>query len=89
MRRGYSRAEYLSLISRIRSKMPGISLSTDIIVGFPGETEAQFEDTFNLITETRFDLVHVAAYSVRPGTLAAREMEDNVPAAEKKRRMDG
>jgi tRNA-2-methylthio-N6-dimethylallyladenosine synthase len=88
MRRGYTRAQYLDLISRIRSRLPGIALSTDVIVGFPGESEAQFQDTFDLLSQTGFDQVHVAAYSPRPGTLAAREMEDDVPAAAKKDRLD-
>jgi tRNA-2-methylthio-N6-dimethylallyladenosine synthase len=88
MRRGYTRAQYLDLISRIRSRLPGIALSTDVIVGFPGESEAQFQDTFDLLSQTGFDQVHVAAYSPRPGTLAAREMEDDVPAATKKDRLD-
>ena len=65
--------------------MPEVGLSTDVIVGFPGETDGQFESTLSLIEETRFDVVHVAAYSPRPGTLAAR-MEDSVPREEKRRR---
>ncbi len=88
MRRGYTVEHYRQLIAEIRTNIPDISLSTDVIVGFPGETEAQFQNTYNLLSEIRFDMVHVAAYSPRPGTLAAREMEDNVPPEIKKERLD-
>jgi tRNA-2-methylthio-N6-dimethylallyladenosine synthase len=87
MRRGYTVDQYGHLIEEIRSKIPGISLSTDIIVGFPGETELQFQNTCNLLSDIRFDMVHVAAYSPRPGTLAAKEMTDDVPAETKKLRL--
>jgi tRNA-2-methylthio-N6-dimethylallyladenosine synthase len=87
MRRGYIVENYLELVSRIRSEVPGIALSTDVIVGFPGETDSQFLNTFELLSRIRFDLVHVAAYSPRTGTLAAREMIDDVPAASKKERL--
>jgi tRNA-2-methylthio-N6-dimethylallyladenosine synthase len=63
-----------------------VSLSTDIIVGFCGETEEEFQHTLDLLEEVRFDVVHVAAYSVRPGTVAAR-WEDDIPLAEKKLRL--
>jgi tRNA-2-methylthio-N6-dimethylallyladenosine synthase len=65
--------------------MPGVGLATDVIVGFPGETEAQFEATYRLLEDLRFDMVHVAAYSPRPGTPAER-LDDDVPAGEKERR---
>jgi tRNA-2-methylthio-N6-dimethylallyladenosine synthase len=87
MRRGYTVEYYRHLIAEIRQHIPDISLSTDVIVGFPGESEAQFRNTYNLLAEIRFDMVHVAAYSPRPGTLAAREMEDNVPLEVKKERL--
>ncbi|HEU5382830.1 MAG TPA: MiaB/RimO family radical SAM methylthiotransferase [Ktedonobacteraceae bacterium] len=86
MKRGYTLDEYLDRIARVRALWPGISLSTDIIVGFCGETEEEFQHTLDLLKEVRFDVVHVAAYSVRPGTVAAR-WEDDVPLAEKKRRL--
>jgi tRNA-2-methylthio-N6-dimethylallyladenosine synthase len=86
MRRPYSRAEYVDLVGRIRGAVPGVSLSTDIIVGFPGETDAQFERSLELVSELRFDKVHCAAYSPRPGTIAARTMNDEVPREEKVRR---
>ena len=88
MRRGYTVEHYRRLITEIRSKIPGVALSTDVIVGFPTESEEQFLETFSLLSELRFDTVHVAAYSPRPGTTAAKELEDNIPAAEKKRRLN-
>ncbi|MFC2024593.1 MiaB/RimO family radical SAM methylthiotransferase [Chloroflexota bacterium] len=87
MERGYTAAHYRELIGRIRGKVPGIALSTDVIVGFPSETEAQFQETYDLLSTVGFDKVHVAAYSPRPGTTAARKFEDNVPAAAKKERL--
>ncbi len=86
MKRGYTLDEYRDRITRLRALWPGVSLSTDIIVGFCGETEEEFQHTLDLLEEIRFDVVHVAAYSVRPGTVAAR-WEDDVPLAEKKRRL--
>src|SRR5262252_874847 len=76
MRRGYVVDHYRELISRLRQRMPGIGLSTDIIVGFPGETEAHFQHTLDMLDELRFDVVHVAMYSPRPGTVSATEMVD-------------
>ncbi len=86
MKRGYTLDEYREKIASVRKLWPGISLSTDIIVGFCGETEQEFQHTLDLLEEIRFDVVHVAMYSVRPGTVAAR-WEDDVPLAEKKRRL--
>src|SRR5579883_1740286 len=86
MKRGYTVAEYCERIERVRELWPAISLSTDVIVGFCGETEEEFQHTLDLLEEIRFDVVHVAAYSVRPGTVAAR-WEDDIPLAEKKRRL--
>jgi tRNA-2-methylthio-N6-dimethylallyladenosine synthase len=88
MRRGYTVEQYRQLVDAIRSKIPEVALSTDVIVGFPSETEEQFQQTVNLLSELRFDTVHVAAYSPRPGTIAAREFEDDVPIAEKKARLN-
>ncbi|HNS51894.1 MAG TPA: tRNA (N6-isopentenyl adenosine(37)-C2)-methylthiotransferase MiaB [Anaerolineae bacterium] len=85
MGRGYTAAQYRELVAHIRSAMPGAGLATDVIAGFPGETAAQFEATYRLLEELRFDMVHVAAYSPRPGTPAER-LPDDVPAAEKERR---
>lgn len=86
MKRGYSLDEYVERIARVRELWPSITLSTDVIVGFCGETEDEFQHTLDLLEKIRFDVVHVAAYSVRPGTVAAR-WEDDVPLAEKKRRL--
>lgn len=86
MKRGYTIDEYRHRIERLRALWPGVTLSTDIIVGFCGETEEEFQHTLDLLEEIRFDVVHVAAYSVRPGTVAAR-WEDDVPLAEKKNRL--
>jgi len=87
MRRGYTVEHYRRLVAEICGKIPSVALSTDVIVGFPSETEWQFQQTFDLLSELRFDTVHVAAYSPRPGTIASREFEDSVPYAEKKRRL--
>uniref|UniRef100_A0A831TDE2 tRNA-2-methylthio-N(6)-dimethylallyladenosine synthase n=2 Tax=Thermorudis TaxID=1649508 RepID=A0A831TDE2_9BACT len=85
MRRTYTVEYYRERISKIRETIPGVTLSTDIIVGFPGETDEQFEATYRLLEEIQFDKVHVAMYSPRPGTLSAR-WEDDVPRQEKWRR---
>ncbi|HSR29348.1 MAG TPA: tRNA (N6-isopentenyl adenosine(37)-C2)-methylthiotransferase MiaB [Anaerolineae bacterium] len=91
MGRGYTVAEYRELVSRIRQALPNTSaisrvgLATDVIVGFPGETEAQFEATYHLLEELRFDMVHVAAYSPRPDT-PAEHLPDDVPPEVKERR---
>jgi len=89
MNRGYTAGHYRQLITEIRSKVPEIALSTDVIVGFPSESQQQFQQTVNLLSELKFDTVHVAAYSPRPGTLASRQFEDNIPPAEKKKRLQG
>lgn len=76
MRRGYTSARYKELVARIRDTIPAVSLTTDIIVGHPGETRADFEQTLALCAELRFDKVHIAAFSARPGTLAAEQEAD-------------
>src|SRR5256714_2075501 len=86
MKRGYTLDEYREKIRRVRELWPNITLSTDVIVGFCGETEQEFQHTLDLLNEIRFDIVHVAAYSVRPGTVAAR-WEDDIPLPEKKHRL--
>ncbi len=86
MGRGYTVGDYRRLVGRMRQAIPGLALSTDLIVGFPGETDEQFQHSVDLLAELRFDMVHVAAYSPRPGTRAAA-MVDDVPAAEKGRRL--
>jgi len=86
MRRGYTLAEYRTLIGKLRAWWPGVSLSTDIIVGFCGETEEEFQHTLDLLEEIRFDVVHVAMYSPRPGTLSFK-WEDDVPLEVKRERL--
>jgi len=85
MARGYTAAQYRQLVAKIRQRIPEIYLATDVIVGFPGETEEQFLNTYRLLEELRFDTVHIAAFSPRPGTSAAR-LSDDVPPEEKERR---
>ena len=86
MRRGYTNAQYHCLVERIRKSVPEVALSTDVIVGFPGESKEQFNEARRMIEDVRFDTVHIACYSPREGTMASRELEDDVPSAEKVRR---
>ena len=86
MHRGYTVDEYRRLIEQIRTIIPGSAIANDIIVGFPGENEEQFQHTCNMVAELRLDVVHLARYSERPGTVAARRMGDDVPEVEKWRR---
>jgi len=86
MKRGYTAEDYRRLVERIRQRIPGASIATDIIVGFPGESQAQFQRTYDLLAELRLDVAHLARYSSRPGTVAARTMIDDVPEEEKLRR---
>ena len=88
MGRQYTIEHYLERLDRIRAAVPGISLSTDVIVGFCGETEAEYEATLDLLRTVRFDQVFAAAYSERPGTPATK-LADDVPAIEKRRRLVG
>ena len=86
MGRGYSVEEYRSLVASIRQTIPEAAISTDVIVGFPGESETQFEGTEALLRELRLEPVHIAAYSPRPGTWASHHLKDGVPSQEKERR---
>lgn len=86
MNRKYTRGHYLELIDKLRARVPGIGITTDIIVGFPGETDAQFEDTLSLIKQARFDSAYTFLYSPRRGTRAF-EMGDVVPEVVKKQRI--
>ena len=85
MNRPYTAKQYKELVGKIRKKIPDIRLSTDVIVGFPGETEKQFKDTVKLFKEIKFDSAYISKYSSRPGTVAF-EMKDDVPLKEKKQR---
>jgi tRNA-2-methylthio-N6-dimethylallyladenosine synthase len=86
MKRGYTVEDYRRLVSLIRERIPNVSIATDIIVGFPGETREQFQGTYDLLAELELDVAHLARYSTRPGTVAARRLGDDVSEAEKMRR---
>ena len=88
MGRGYDAEHYRRLVGQIRAQIPDIALSTDVLLGFPGESQKQFQETADLLSELNFDTVHIAAYSPRPGTFAARKLADDVPPAGKKRRLE-
>jgi tRNA-2-methylthio-N6-dimethylallyladenosine synthase len=85
MNRPYTAKQYLALVKKIRRRIPDIKIGTDIIVGFPGETEKQFQSTVKLCQKVGFEKAYIAMYSPRPGT-AAFKFKDNVPYEEKKRR---
>ena len=85
MNRNYTAKQYKNLVKKIRKRIPDVNLSTDVIVGFPGETEKQFENTVKLFKEIKFNMAYVAKYSPRPGTPAS-QLKDTVPLKEKKRR---
>jgi tRNA-2-methylthio-N6-dimethylallyladenosine synthase len=87
MRRRYTRDSYLDLIAQIRESLPDVALSTDMIVGFPGETAADFDDTLTLTAAVRYHSMFSFKYSPRPNTLADKRMPDEVPEAEKTRRI--
>jgi len=86
MRRGYTQADYRAIVEKIRRRIPDCSIATDVIVGFPGETEAQFMETTRVLADLKMDVAHLARYSPRPGTVAERRLTDDVPEAEKMRR---
>jgi tRNA-2-methylthio-N6-dimethylallyladenosine synthase len=98
MKRGYTVDEYRKLIEKVRKMLGGsqngkngaspspVSIATDIIVGFPGETEEQFQQTYDLLRDLKLDVAHLARYSTRPGTVAERRMNDDVSDIEKRRR---
>lgn len=87
MRRRHTREEFLDLVDRICATIPNIALSTDIIVGFPGETTADFDETLSLVNRVRFHAMFSFKYSARPNTLASKRMADDVPEPEKTRRL--
>jgi tRNA-2-methylthio-N6-dimethylallyladenosine synthase len=87
MRRRHSREAYLDLVARIREAIPGVTLSTDMIVGFPGETAEDFEQTLSLTEAAQYHSMFSFKYSVRPNTLAAKRMSDDVPEEEKTARI--
>ena len=87
MRRTYSRERYLELVGRLRDAMPDISLTTDLIVGFPGETDADFDETLSLVEAVRYDGAYTFLYSPRPGTEAGEQLADDVTPMVKKERI--
>ena len=86
MRRGYTAETYRRLVAKIRSIIPDAAIHTDIIVGFPGETRAQFMQTYHILQELKLDKAHLARYSPRPQTVSARRMPDDIPDEEKRER---
>ncbi len=89
MRRRHTREQYLDLVDRVRAAIPGVQLSTDMIVGFPGETESDYEDTLTLTARVKYNNIFSFKYSVRPNTLAAKRLADDVAEEEKTRRIVG
>lgn len=87
MRRRYSRDQYLGLVDQIRAAIPLVTLTSDVIVGFPGETAAEFDETFSLVEQVRFQSIYSFKYSPRPNTLALKRMKDDVTEGEKTRRI--
>jgi tRNA-2-methylthio-N6-dimethylallyladenosine synthase len=87
MRRRYTRESYLELVDEIRTTLPGVSLSTDMLVGFPGETVTDFEDTMSLTAAVGYSSMFSFKYSQRPNTLAEKRLVDDVPEEEKTRRI--
>ncbi len=86
MKRGYTAEDYRQLVQRIRAFIPDVAIHTDIIVGFPGESDEQFQRTYDILEELRLEKTHLARYSPRPGTVSTRRMMDDVPDEEKRRR---
>jgi tRNA-2-methylthio-N6-dimethylallyladenosine synthase len=87
MKRGYTQQDYRNLVAKIRQRIPDCSIATDIIVGFPGETEEEFMQTYQVLADLKLDVAHLARYSLREGTVATRRMDDNVPEEDKLRRL--
>jgi tRNA A37 methylthiotransferase MiaB len=85
MNRKYTSAQYVNLVSSLKSLVPNLELTTDIIVGFPGETKTQFNHTVKICKKIGFKKAYIAQYSPRPGTASAK-IDDNISPAEKKRR---
>ncbi|MBU2051913.1 MiaB/RimO family radical SAM methylthiotransferase [Patescibacteria group bacterium] len=86
MNRGYTWQDYLQVVAKLRRKIPGVTLGTDIIVGFPGETDTDFQETVNLAKKVNWQVAFVARYSPRPGTVSYRLYPDNVSDVVKKKR---
>ena len=87
MRRSYTRGQYLEKVQEVRETIPDVTLTTDLIVGFPSESVEQFNSSLEMLERIRFDKVHSAAYSERPGTVASKRLPDDVDRQEKKTRL--
>ena len=87
MRRSYTRGQYLEKVQEVRETIPDVTLTTDLIVGFPSESVEQFNSSLDMLERIRFDKVHSAAYSERPGTVASKRLPDDVDRQEKKTRL--
>lgn len=88
MNRRYTQKDYLDLVKKIKKAIPGVKFSTDVIVGFPGETDDQFNETLKVVKEVGFDIIYINKYSTREGTLASKKYKDDIPWSEKKRRWE-
>ncbi len=86
MRRPYTNDHYRRLVDDIRNIVPDVTISTDIIVGFPGESDEDFQDTMKIVEDMQFSKVHSAEYSNRPGTIASRQLKDDIPIQVKRER---
>jgi len=87
MNRRYTRQQFIDLVKKVKDKIPSVTISSDVIVGFPGETEEDFQQTVSLIKECRFERVNLAEYSPREGTIAYKYKPDNIAPGEKNRRL--
>jgi tRNA-2-methylthio-N6-dimethylallyladenosine synthase len=88
MRRGYTKEQFLELVHDLKARVPGVNITTDIIVGFPTETERDFEETVDLVKRARFGGAYIFKYSPRPGTISYYKYGDDVPPEEKQRRLE-